>query len=278
MAIEREALVADHYGIPDLGRKILEAARLSGLDVGALTPADLAPIDEFHMGGRAATAHIIDLMGLKTGQSVLDIGSGLGGVARFLASERGCEATGVDLTQEFVSVARMLSDLTGLSSATEFHVGSALNLPFANARFDAATTFHVAMNIADRSKLYSEAARVIRPGGCLAIFDVMKGPSPGMIFPVPWAETEEASHLTSPDDMKAFLAASGFEIVHREDRTNMAKQHHAKLAEVSAAGQRPVLGLHLLQGDTAGQKSQNMIKMLEARQILLVGMIAKRIS
>ena len=91
---DRETIVSKHYGISGLGEIILDAAQRSGLDVEALTPADLAPIDEFHMGGRAATAHIVGLMELDTGARVLDIGSGLGGVARFLAAEIGCFATG----------------------------------------------------------------------------------------------------------------------------------------------------------------------------------------
>lgn len=279
MAQGKEVLVAGHYGITDLGEKIQDAARRSGLDVDALTPVDLAPIDEFHMGGRAATAHIVGLMQLSRDARVLDIGSGLGGVVRFLAAENGCRATGVDLTPEFVSVARMLTDRTGLSDSVDFHVGSALDLPFADASFDAATTFHVAMNIADRPRLYAEAARVIRPGGSFANFDVMKGPSAGMVFPVPWAETEETSFLTTPDEMKKLLGDSGFEIVHTEDRSGLAIDHHrARLAEVSATRQPPALGLHLLQGGNARLKSQNMIKMLEEKQISLVGMIARCIS
>ena len=276
---DRESIVSKHYGISGLGEIILDAAQRSGLDVEALTPADLAPVDEFHMGGRAATAHIVGLMELDTGARVLDIGSGLGGVARFLAAEIGCYATGIDLTPEFVAVAQMLTERTRLSELADFHVGSALDLPFEDDAFDAATTFHVAMNISDRSQMYSEAARVIRPGGNFAIYDVMKGSSDGMIFPVPWSETEEASFLTTPNEMEALLSDAGFEIVHNDDRSELGIEvHRARIAEAAATQQRPVLGLHLLQGETATQKSQNMIKMLEGKQILLVGMIARRKS
>lgn len=273
---EEEVRVAGHYGIERLGEKILDAARRSGLDVDALTPADLAPIDEFHMGGRAATAHIVGLMDLPGGARVLDIGCGLGGVARYLAAEKGCRAAGIDLTPEYVDVARMLTERTGLTDRVEFHLGSALDLPFAEASFDAATTFHVAMNIADRARLYAEAARVVRPGGCFANFDVMKGPAEGMVFPVPWAESGDTSFLVTPEEMERLLRDSGFDVVHTEDRSELAIAHHrARLAEASAA-ERPALGLHLLQGETAGVKSRNMVKMLEAKQILLVGMIARR--
>ncbi len=273
---EREARVAGHYSVPRLAEKVLDAARRAGLNVDALTPADLAPVDEFHMGGRAATAHIVGLMDLPGGARVLDIGCGLGGVVRFLAAELGCRATGIDLTPEYVDVAKTLTERTRLSGLAEFHFGSALDLPFEDASFDAATTFHAAMNIADRPRLYAEAARVLRPGGVFANFDVMKGPADGMVFPVPWAETADTSFLVAPDEMERLLRDGGFEIVHTEDRSELAIAHHrARLAQASAA-ERPALGLHLLQGETAAVKSRNMLRMLEERQILLVGMIARR--
>jgi len=126
-------------------------------------------------------------------------------------------------------------------------------------------------------QVYGEAARVVRPGGVFANFDVMKGPSEDMVYPVPWAETEETSFLTTPEEMEKLLWNAGFDVVHKEDRSELAIEHHrARLAEVSA-GQKPsALGLHLLQGETAGLKSQNMIQMLEDGQIVLVGMIARR--
>ncbi len=277
MVQEMEAAVADHYNVNSLGERILDALQRSGLDLDALTPVDLAPVDEFHMGGRAETAHVIGLMDLPVGAHVLDVGSGLGGVARYLAAECGCLATGIDLTPEFVRVARMLTDRTGLTDYVDFRVGSALDLPWPMASFDAAVTFHVAMNIADRPRLYAEVARVVRSGGVFAIYDVMKGPNEGMAFPVPWAETSETSFLATPAEMGKLLGEAGFEVTHEEDRREIALEHHrARIAEISAAGGPPPLGLHLLTGETAGLKSRNMLKMLEANQITLGVIIARR--
>ena len=277
MVQEREAAVADYYNVGSLGDRILDALQRSGLDLDALTPVDLAPVDEFHMGGRAATAHVIGMMGLAQGARVLDVGSGLGGVARYLAAECGCRATGIDLTPEFVRVARMLTERTGLTDHVDFRVGSALDLPWPAACFDAAVTVHVAMNIADRPGLYAEVARVVRPGGVFAIYDAMKGSNEGMVFPVPWAETAETSFLATPAEMGALLGEAGFEITHQEDRRTLALEHHrTNLAIISAANGPPPLGLHLLQGETAGLKSRNMIKMLEADQITLGVIIARR--
>jgi hypothetical protein len=133
------------------------------------------------------------------------------------------------------------------------------------------------MNIADRPRLYAEIARVVRPGGTIAIYDVMKGPKEGVLFPVPWAETAETSFLVTPDEMRKLLGQAGFEITHQEDRREIALRHHRdRLAQLSAAGGPSPLGLHLLQGQTASVKSRNMVSMLEANQITLGVIVALR--
>lgn len=272
-----ERAVADHYGGNQLRARIFEAISQSGLELRDLRPSDLAAIDEFHMGGRAATAEIVASMGLSAGDRVLDIGSGLGGLVRYLGSEIGCRATGVDLTPEYVEISRELTDLTALSDKVDFVLGSALSLPFEEGAFSAAFTFHVGMNIADRETKYQEAHRVLQPGGKLAIYDVLKGPEPGMRFPVPWAETQDTSHLVSADEMRRLLSSAGFTILTEQDRTPWVLEHHrAKVAEMSVGTPPPPLGLHLLQGSSAKEKSQNMIAMAEAGQIALGFFIARK--
>jgi len=271
-----ETAVADHYTADGLGALILNALKISG-KLDALSPIDLAPVDEFHMGGRAATQHVIGLMNLPGNAHVLDVGCGLGGVVRYLASECGCRAIGIDLTAEYVRVGTMLTERTGLADKVDLHVGSALDLPWPEATFDAAVTFHVAMNIADRPRLYAEVARVLRPRSPFAIYDVMKGPQEGFLFPLPWAETQETSFLVSAGEMRKLLDNAGFDIIHEEDRREIALRHHReRLAAQSAAGGPPPLGLHLLQGRTAGLKSRNMVNMLEANEITLGIIIAQR--
>ncbi len=171
----------------------------------------------------------------------------------------------------------MLTERTGLSDKVDLHIGSALNLPWAEATFDAAVTFHAAMNIADRPQLYAEVARVIRPGGMFAIYDVMKGTKEGMLFPLPWASTAATSFLVTPNTMRTLLEEAGFEIAHEEDRREVALEYHRnRVAKLSAADSPPPLGLHLLLGQTASLKSRNMVNMLEADQITLGAILARR--
>src|SRR5271163_4525799 len=101
-----ETAVTGHYSVNGLGKMILDALQASGVNLDTLSPVDLAPVDEFHIGGRAATQYIIGMMELPRGATVLDVGCGLGGVARYLAAECGCRATGIDLTAEYVRVGK----------------------------------------------------------------------------------------------------------------------------------------------------------------------------
>ena len=169
-----ERAVAQHYGVTDLLERIFKGLEAAGTDLNCLQPEDLAPVDEYHIGGREATAHAIDKMSLSEDQHVLDIGCGIGGTARYMAEKIGCKVTGIDLTPEYISIAKTLTDLTGLGSKVTYKVASALDMPFESKTFDAVITIHVAMNIPERAALYSEIARVMKPGATLCIYDVMK--------------------------------------------------------------------------------------------------------
>src|SRR5262245_40202678 len=116
--------VADHYKRWASGEAILEALKAAGKDVEHLTPDDLAPVDEFHTGQRNATVRLAQLAGVCGSEKVLDVGCGIGGPSRYLASVFGCEVTGLDLTAEFIELAQMLAGRTGLSHKVTYRQGS----------------------------------------------------------------------------------------------------------------------------------------------------------
>lgn len=276
MARITESAVAAHYHVPDLARAILAGLEAAGADPENPTPRDLAPVDEFHTAGRATTLRCMQLMPIEAGMRVLDVGSGLGGACRHLASEHGCHATGIDLTPAFVETARFLTDRTGLSESCDFVEGSALDLPFQDAFFDAAISFHAAMNIKDRARLYAEMARVLRSGAPLCIFDVMKGSKRGMLYPVPWAKTPATSFLKTPTETRALLEAAGFEVSTEESQLEFALEFFREaFAKIEESGPPP-LGLHLLTGAETGEKFANYVAAAEAGQIEPVILIARR--
>ena len=270
-----ESAVAEHYGRAGLLARILEGLEANGADPSHLRPDDLAPVDEFHIGGRTATEHAVAKMSLRGDGHVLDVGCGIGGAARYIAAQVGCRVSGIDLTPEYIEVARALTERTGLGDKVDFEVASALAMPFQDEAFDAAITFHVAMNIRDRESLYGEIARVMKPGATLCIYDVMRKSGEALAFPVPWAESNQTSHLTTPEEMRALLGGAGFEVQDVEDRTDIALEFFRQSLAAAADGPPP-LGVHLIMGAGAAEKFRNVLINIEAGRIAPVQMIASR--
>lgn len=268
MADSTERQVAEHYAHDGaLERAIMEALAAAGADPDRLAPADLAPVDEFHIGGRQATMDLAAQLDLRPGMHLLDIGSGLGGASRYFAQDHGCRVTGIDLTEEFVRVAEALARRTGLADRVSYRCGSALALPFAPASFDGAYMLHVGMNIADKASLFAEVRRVLRPGGAFAIYDVVReeaADAGALRFPVPWASAAGTSFLETAAGYRRLLEGAGFEVRAERSRRDFAIAFFRR--QRSGAAQRggpPPLGVHIVMGATAPQKIANMVDALE---------------
>ncbi len=275
-AEQRNSKVQDHYTVTDLGQSILDALAVAGRDPNRLTPEDLAPIDEFHIRGRAATLDLARAAKISRAMAVLDVGSGLGGPARTLASEYGCQVTGIDLTEAYCQTASLLSERLGLGHLLQFQQGDALSLPFEPASFDVVWTEHVAMNIADKARLYSEMYRVLKPGGTLAIYDILSGPEGPVHFPVPWARTPETSFLASPDELRACLTEAGFQITNWVDSTEAGKAWFVALAERIQRLGMPPLSFALLMGEDFSAMALNQRRNLEQGRIVLAQVVATK--
>ena len=265
--------VNEHYGRQDLGTAFLGALRANGKDPDNLSYQDLSMADNFHSRGKDATLELARMADLRPGQSVLDVGGGVGGPARVLAAEFDCLVTVLDLTEEFCRVGEMLTARTGLSDKVIFKVGSALDMPFPDASFDVVWTQHSSMNISDKERLYSEIHRVLRPGGRLAIHEIMAGPEQPINFPVPWATTQEISFLRPADEMRRLIAATGFKEVTWLDVTRPTQEwarQRAAAATASGASSPPPLGLNLLIGESFSQAMKNMTGNLDEGRIVII--------
>ncbi|MCP4227734.1 MAG: methyltransferase domain-containing protein [Actinomycetia bacterium] len=276
-----EDQVANHYDQANLGSAIEAAVEAMGLSTSGLTVADLAGVDEFHAGGRWATGHLLDQLDLTPDLSVLDVGCGIGGAARFCASTYGTTVTGVDLTPGFIEVAKQLTGWVGLEDKVSFQLVNAAELPFKKKTFDAAYLLHVGMNVADKTGLFASIAKVLRPGGRFGIYDLMRSGVGDLSYPLPWASLPSTSFLVPPSSYESSLVAAGFEVTATEDRTEAVLEFLTDAATNRAAAEGegpPPLGLHLIMGPETGSKLANMIRALRQGLIAPVELVAVKAS
>ena len=269
--------VSGHYTHGSLTEAIRAGLAALGKAPADVSIHDLAPVDEFHIGGRKASEEFLDQLKLDAATSVLDVGCGLGGGARFVAGRFGSKVVGVDLTKEYVDTGNTLSEWVGLGDKISLHHGSALAMPLPDASFDAAYMMHVGMNIEDKERLALEVARLLRPGGVFGIYDVMRTGPGDLAFPVPWATTPDMSAVAEPQRYRRALEAAGFVVSSERSRRDFALSFFADLrAKTMAAGGPPPLGLHVLMGKTTPDKVANMVNNISAGRVAPVELIARK--
>ena len=256
-----EEQVAQHYSHGALEPTILDALRGAGKNPDKLELADLEPFDEFHAGGREATVEFGSQMRLGRGSYVLDVGSGVGGPARYFARALGWRVVGIDLTREFVEVATSLSRRAGMDGLVSFQQANAVATPFESGTFDGAYTIHVAMNIEDKVSLFREVRRVLKPGGRFGIFDIMREGEGPLTFPLPWARAKDTSFVETIETYRELLRRAGFEVEKERNRRAFTVEFFQKVQARAAAngGKLPPLGLHLLAGQEWPQRIQNFM-------------------
>jgi cyclopropane fatty-acyl-phospholipid synthase-like methyltransferase len=268
--------VTRHYGNDGIAMRVLDALRAVKGEGAPVTPENLAPFDHFHGRGLAGTEDVAARLALLPGQRLLDIGSGIGGPARWFAAKYGVEVTGVDLTPEFCAAAEALNAATGLADRVRIIEGSALALPVPDAAFDAAYSQNVVMNVADKAQFYHEAFRALKPGGRLALSNLCAGPAGEPYFPAPWATTGDTSFLETPEAMKAGLAAAGFEIVEFRDITPGLVEALRRLRERGDAGNAQRIAVDVIMGERAPEMRVNSTRTLEEGRGLNIEALVRR--
>ena len=254
--------IAAHYTSGTLLERLNASLADDGADPAHPTMEALAPYDQFHGRGLEATEEVAGMLAARSlvaaSHRLLDIGSGIGGPARYMAKRFGCRVTGIDLTGEFCDVARHLTRLLGLESKVDFQQGDALKMPFADGSFDGAFSMNVSMNIADKPALYREIARVLKPGGWLMLSELAKGPGAPMDYPTPWAATANESFLATPEETRTGLEACGFEVLEFRDATEAVKAYGARSRAAIDRGEKmPHRAVQLIHGVNAMEAMRN---------------------
>jgi ubiquinone/menaquinone biosynthesis C-methylase UbiE len=277
MNTDRE--VSRHYSRGNLLGRLNAALTEDGVDPDHPSTEALAPYDQFHGRGLEATMEIARLMQANASDHILDIGSGIGGPARYFANRFGCQVTGIDLTPEFCDVARHLTRLLDLEDRVRFEVGDALAMPFADASFDGAYSMNVSMNIADKDAFYREVHRVLKPGAWLVLSEVAKGEGGELTYPTPWASSARTSFLSTPEETRRDLLKSGFDVIRLHRTLEEARAFGARSRAMVERGEKPPhRAVMLIHGEIAAQAMTNTSRGLSEAQIIPIEVLARKRS
>lgn len=269
--------ISNHYTRGDLLARLAAALSDDGIDPAHPTIDTLAPYDQFHGRGLEATTELAEKLDIAATDRILDIGSGIGGPARYMANRFGCHVTGIDLTTEFCDVARYLTNLLCLEDRVFIEQGDALAMPFADGSFDGAYSMNVSMNIADKMALYREINRVLRPAAWLAFSEIAKGPGGEVGFPTPWSKTAETSFLSTPETTRAGLEASGFIVTTMHDTRDASLAFGTRSRAMAERGEKPPhRAVRLIHGDIAATAAANTARGLAAGCILPIEIMCRK--
>jgi SAM-dependent methyltransferase len=273
--MSNDKAVEENYSHGDLLEAIQAAVTRLGKSVDNITIEDLAPVDEFHIGGRLATESFLDQLEFSGQHHVLDVGCGLGGASRFVADRYKSRITGIDLTEEYIETGTALCSWVKLDRQITLQQGSALSMPFPDEVFDGGYMMHVGMNIEDKARLFTEIYRVLRPGSYFGVYDVMRQKDGELTYPVPWATDSSTSALATPGTYSRALADAGFKVSSENNRRDFALDFFMQLrARTEASGGPPPLGLHTLMQESTTEKVQNMINNIAENYVAPVELIA----
>jgi SAM-dependent methyltransferase len=247
------AAVVHHYeqytesNIEQNAVRLLVAA---GADPAACSASDLYSFDQMHGGGLLETQLHADIASVQS-VKVLDLGCGIGGCARYLASECECDAmsvVGVDITPGFIEAATALTARCGLSARCSFICCDATETPLEDGSIDHVFAQNVVMNIADKEAMIAEVARVLRPGGRFSILGPSDGGGGPPIFPLVFADSPETCHLVSSAEMRALLDSGGLPVVEERDPKAAMAEFKARLEAAGRPTASPPDQIELVMG------------------------------
>jgi SAM-dependent methyltransferase len=267
-----------HYGTRDLTSRIWAALEKAGIDLNELTIDSLGPMEDLHIAGRMATLELGRLCEVNPQMHALDVGCGIGGPARALAHHFGCRVTGIDLTEEFCLAAEAITEKIGLSEKVAFHHGNALNLPYPENTFDLVWMQHASMNIADKKALFQEIARVLKPEGKIALYEILSGPNPIQHFPVPWAGDASLCFLAEEAKLKGDLNSAGFAPILWDDITPEIRTLQVRIIDHILSKGWPPLNPGILLGPKIGDMMVNLMKNLEEDRLKVIRAVLRRNS
>ena len=274
---EAHSKIIEHYAKSGLLERLEAALRTDGADPTHPTIEALAPYDHFHGCGLEATEDMAALVTVRPTDHLLDVGSGLGGPARWLSRRCGCRVTGIDLTPEYCAIAQHFTRLLGMETHVRFQVGNALSMPFNDGAFEGAYSMFVSMNIADKAKLYSEIHRVLKSGGWLVLSEIARGEEGDVAYPMPWAATAAESFLSTSNNTRKQLRSAGFEVEQVNNGLQRALEFGARSRTMIERGEKPPYRANaLIHGDIAAATLANVARAYKDGSLMPIEVVARK--
>lgn len=131
------------------------------------------------------------------------------------------------------------------------------------------------MNVADKLRFYSEARRVLRPGGVFYTCHYGAGPRGEPDYPLPWAASPATSFLTAPEETREQIIAAGFEVVVFRDKTEIVPDLRENRRRLEAQG-LPPLGLQTLMSERIRDLQINVARSAEVGRLTVIEALLRR--
>lgn len=260
--------IRSHYARSGILERVDAFLAARGIDPEHPSYRDFLSFDQLHSRGAGATVEHIENAGIISSMHVLDLGCGVGGCSRVIAATCGCHVTGIDLTAEFIEVARELTRRCGMGDQIEFRQADALGLPFTDDSFDHVWCHNLTMNIQNKQKLISEVARVLKRGGRFSCSEIGQGSAGALVFPLPWATDASSSFLVPPAAMRQTIEAGGLRVLKEVDLSDAGITFLKEMRARAERGEPPLYAHRVIMGDDFGERVKNFGQCAMERRVV----------
>lgn len=187
--------------------------------------------DAIREASHRTVRHITEKTKLTPENKVLDIGSGYGGLARYIADTYGCSVVALNLSEKENERARMLNKERGLEDKIDVVDGSFENIPAEDNSFDVIFSQDAILHSGQREKVMQEVARVLKPGGKFIFTDPMAADDcpEGVLEPI--LNRIHLASLGSPAFYRQTLAKLGIKEVSFEEQTQQLINHYSRVLQ-----------------------------------------------
>ena len=196
---------------------IRTALSKEGKNLDTLSPSDLFPYDQDHYGGIEAVKALAESAAFGEGSRVLDVCSGMGGPARYIADRYGSDVVGLDINESRILSAIRLTEAVGLADQVGFLCGDAVAMPFAASAFTHVISQEAFLHIRDKDSLFRNCKKVLGSKGRMVFTDWVASPNLSDLEQGILRDGMAASGIHQEAEYREYILSAGFDTVDVED-------------------------------------------------------------